>query len=107
MNAAVAQTPKPIQKDLRYYLPCWMAAFVAITLIEQLAMFPPAGRSLWYIPSLVLAGLLEGTFAGLGFVGLQRLSNPRDSRVVRLRNYVAASVIVGVSCLLLMIAINN
>jgi hypothetical protein len=58
---------------LRYYLPRWMAAFVVITLIEQLAMFPPAGRGFWYIPNLVFFGLIEGAFGGLVFVGLQRL----------------------------------
>jgi xanthine/uracil permease len=107
MNAAVAQTPKALQKDLRYYLPRWMAAFLVVTLIEQLAMFPSTGRSLWYIPSLVLAGLFEGTFAGLVFIGLQRVWNPADRRVVRIRNYVAAVMIVGVGSLLVMTAINS
>ena len=107
MNAAVAQGPKPIQQDLRYYLPRWIAALVVITLIEQLAMFPPTGRGLWYIPSLVLAGVLDGTFGGLVFVGLQRLWNPSDRRVVRLRNYFAAVIIVGVGSLLVMVAINR
>jgi hypothetical protein len=70
-------------------------------------MFPPTGRGLWYIPGLVLAGLLDGTFAGLVFVGLQRLWNPNDRRVVRLRNYVAAVMMVGVGGLLAMTAINS
>jgi hypothetical protein len=107
MSAASSQATRPIQQDLRYYLPRWIAAFVVITLIEQLAMFPPTGRGLWYIPSLVLAGLLNGTFAGLVFVGLQRLWNPSDGRVVRLRNYFAAVMIVGVGGLSVMIAINS
>jgi hypothetical protein len=42
MNVAVAQTPKPIQQDLRYTLPPWMAAFVVFTLVPQLTMLPPA-----------------------------------------------------------------
>jgi hypothetical protein len=105
MNAAVVQNPKPIQHDLRYYLPRWMVVFVVITLIEQLAMFPPAGRGLWYVPSVALTGLLEGAVGGLVFVGLQRLWNRRDSRVVRIRNYVAACVIVGVGGLWVMTAI--
>jgi hypothetical protein len=33
-----AQTEKHVQQELRYYLPRWMAAFVVITPIEQLAM---------------------------------------------------------------------
>ena len=106
MSAAqAAQTPKPFRQDLRYYLPRWIAALVVITFIEQLAMFPPTGRGLWYIPSLVLAGVLDGTFGGLVFVGLQRLWNPRDSRVVRIRSYVAAGIIVGVGSLWVMTAI--
>ena len=48
MHTALAETRAPIQKALRYYLPRWMAALVVITLIEQLAMFPPAGRGFWY-----------------------------------------------------------
>jgi hypothetical protein len=44
-----------------------------------------------------IAGLLNGTFAGLVFVGLQRLWNPSDGRVVRLRNYFAAVMIVGLA----------
>jgi hypothetical protein len=107
VNTAVVQTPKPLQQDLRYYLPRWIAAFVVITLIEQLAMFPPTGRGLWYVPSLVLTGLFEGAFGGLVFVGLQRWWNPKDSRPRRIRNYLFASIIVGVSCLLAMTAINN
>ena len=107
MNTAVVQSPRPIKQDLRYYLPRWIAALVVITFIEQLAMFPPTGRGLWYIPSLVLAGVLDGTFGGLVFVGLQRLWNPSDRRVVRLRNYVAAVMIVGVGSLLVMMAINR
>jgi hypothetical protein len=105
MNTAVAQTRKPFQRDLRYYLPRWMAVLLAITLIPQLMMFPPTDRGLWTIPSLVLIGLLEGTFGGLLFVGLQRWWNPRDSQVVRIRNYVAALVIVGVGSLFAMTAI--
>jgi xanthine/uracil permease len=107
MHAAVARSPKPITQDLRYHLPRWIAALVVITLIEQLAMFPPTGRGLWYIPSLVLAGVLDGTFGGLVFVGLQRLWNPKDSRVVRLRNYFASVMIVGVGSLLVAVAINR
>ena len=107
MNAAVVQSAKRSKQDLRYYLPRWIAALVVITLIEQMAMFPPTGRGLWYIPSLVLAGVLDGTFGGLVFVGLQRLWNPRDSRVVRLRNYFAAVMIVGIGSLLVTIAINR
>ena len=105
MNTAVIQTPKPLQRDLRYYLPRWMAAFVVITLIEQLAMFPPAGRGFWYLPNLVFFGLIEGAFGGLAFVGLQRWWNPRDSRPRRIRNYLLASIIVGVGSLLTMTAI--
>jgi len=43
----------------------------------------------------------------LVFVGLQRLWNPRDSRVVRLRNYFASVMIVGVGSLLVAVAINR
>jgi hypothetical protein len=64
VNAAVAQTPKPLQQDLRYYLPRWMAVFVAITLIPQLLMFSPGGRGVWYIPSLVVIGLWKGRSGG-------------------------------------------
>jgi len=102
MGAAVAQTRKPIQRELRYYLPRWMAILVVITLIPQLIMFPPAGRGLWYIPGLVLMGLLEGAFGGLLFVCMQRWWNPRDSRVVRIRNSVAAWIIVAVGSLWVM-----
>jgi hypothetical protein len=105
MNTAVAQTLKPIRQDLRYYLPRWMAAFVVITLIEQLAMFPPAGRGFWYIPTLVFFGLVEGAFGGFVFVCLQRWWNPKDTRVVRIRNYVAAGIIVGVGSLWAMTAL--
>ena len=105
MNTAVAQSPKAIKQGLRYYLPRWMFVFVVITLIEQMAMFPPAGRGLWYMPSVVLIGLLEGAFGGLFFVCLQRWWNPKDSRVVRLRNYVAATIIVAVGSLVVMTAI--
>ena len=63
---------------------------VAITLVPQLIMFPPAGRDIWYVSSLVLIGLGEGAFGGFLFVGLQRWWNPRNSRVIRIRNYVAA-----------------
>jgi hypothetical protein len=105
MNTAVAQTRKPIHQDLRYTLPRWMAAFVVITLIEQLAMFPPAGRGFWYIPNLVFFGLIEGAFGGLVFVFLERWWNPKDSRVVRIRNYVAAGIVVGVGSLWVMTAI--
>jgi xanthine/uracil permease len=105
VNTAVVQTPKPLQQDLRYYLPRWMAAFVVIALIEQLAMFPPAGRGFWYIPNLVFFGLIEGAFGGLAFVGLQRWWNPKDSRPRRIRNTLFASIIVGVGSLWAMTAI--
>jgi xanthine/uracil permease len=105
VNTAVVQSPRPIKQDLRYYLPRWIAALVVITLIEQLAMFPPTGRGLWYIPSLVLAGVLDGTFGGLVFVGLQRWWNPKDSRPRRIRNYLLASSIVGVGSLWVMTVI--
>lgn len=55
MNTAVVQSPRPIKQNLRYLLPRWIAAFVVITLIEQLAMFPPAGRGFWYIANLVFS----------------------------------------------------
>jgi xanthine/uracil permease len=107
MSTAFTQARKLFQQDLRYYLPRWIAALVVVTLIEQLAVFPPTGRGLWYIPSLVLAGVLDGTFGGLVFVGLQRMWNPSDRRVVRLRNYFAAVMIVGVGSLLVAVAINR
>jgi hypothetical protein len=99
MNTAVAQTQKPFQQDLRYYLPRWMIIFVVITLIPDLMMFPPTGRGIWYIPGLVLIGLLEGAAGGLLFVGMQHWWNPRDSRVVRIRNRMAAMIIVAVGSL--------
>jgi hypothetical protein len=105
VNAAVAQTPKPLQQDLRYYLPRWMAVFVAITLIPQLLMFSPGGRGVWYIPSLVVIGLVEGAFGGLVYVGLQRWWNPKHSRPRRIRNYLFAGIIVGVGSLWAMTAI--
>jgi xanthine/uracil permease len=107
VNTPVVQSTRPIKQDLRYYLPRWIAAFVIITLIEQLAMFPPTGRGLWYIPNLVLAGILEGAFGGLAFVGLQRWWNPRDSRPRRIRNYLFASIIVGVGSLWATTAIHS
>jgi hypothetical protein len=105
MNAAVAQTRKPIQHELRYYVPRWMLVLLVVTLIPQLIMFPPAGRGLWYIPGLVLMGLVEGAFGGLLFVCMQRWWNPRDRRVARIRNYVAACIFVGVGSLWAMTAI--
>lgn len=105
MNVAVAQAPKTIQQDFRYYLPRWMAAFVAITLIQELISHPSTGRGLWAIPTLIVIGLVEGAFGGLVFVGMQRLWNRKDSRVVRIRNYVAAGIIVGVGSLWVMTAI--
>jgi hypothetical protein len=96
MNTAIAETQKPFRQDLRYYLPRWMGVLVVITLIPQLILFPPAGRGFWYIPGLVLMGLVEGAFGGFLFVGMQRWWNPKDSRVVRLRNSVVAWIIVGV-----------
>ena len=105
MISTVAQTPKPIQQDLRHYVPRWMAVFVLITLIPQLTMFPPAGRGFWYIPNLVFFGLIEGAFGGLIFVGLQHWWNSKDSRPRRIRNYLLASIIVGVGSLWAMTAI--
>jgi hypothetical protein len=104
MNS-IAETRKPLQEDLRYYLPRWIAVFVVITLTQELVMSPSKPQGLWTIPSLVLIGLLEGAIGGLLFVGLQRWWNPRDSRVVRIRNYVAALMIVGVGSLFAMTAI--
>jgi hypothetical protein len=105
MNTAIAETRKPIQQEIRYYLPRWMAILVVITLVPQLIMFPPAGRGFWYIPGLVLMGLVEGALGGLLFVCMQRWWNPRDSRVVRIRNSVAAWIIVAVGSLWVMTAI--
>ena len=105
MNVAVAQTRKPIQQELRYYLPRWMLVLVVITLIPQLILFRPAGRGFWYIPGLVLMGIVEGAVGGLLFVGMQHWWNPRDSRVVRIRNSVVAWIIVGVGSLWLMTVI--
>jgi hypothetical protein len=99
MNTAVGETQVPFRQDLRYTLPRWMAILVVMTLIPQLIMFPPAGRGLWYIPGLVLMGLVEGAFGGLLFVCIQRWWNPRDSRVVRIRNSEAACIIVAVGSL--------
>lgn len=48
------------------------------------------GRGFWYMPGSVLMGLVEGAFGGLLLVGMQRWWNPKDSRVVRIRNSVAA-----------------
>jgi hypothetical protein len=107
MNTAVARTRKPIQQELRYYVPRWMLVLVVITLIPQLILFPPAGRGFWYIPGLVLMGLVEGAVGGLLFVGMQHWWNPRDSRVVRIRNSVAAWIIVGVGSLWVNFAISS
>ena len=79
MDSTVVQNPKPIQQNLRYYLPRWM----------------------------VVIGLLEGAFGGLVFASLQRWWNPRDSRVMRIKNYVAAIMIVGIGSLVMMTAINS
>ena len=105
MNVIVAETRKSIQQDLRYTLPRWTVVFVAITLIPQLMMFPQTGRGLWYVASLVLVGLCEGAIGGLVFVLMQRWWNPKDSRVIRIRNYVAALMIVGIGSLCAMTAI--
>jgi hypothetical protein len=64
-----------------------------------------AGRGFWYIPNLVLIGLIEGAFGGLVFVGLQRWLNPKDSRVARIRNSVLAWILVAVGGLWMMTAI--
>ena len=50
-------------------------------------------------------GLIEGAFGGLVFISLQRWWNPRDTRVRRIGNYVAALVIVGIGSLWGMTAI--
>lgn len=107
MNAAAVQSRKPVQQDLRYYLPRWMLVFVVITVIQELAISPsePPGR--WTVPNLVLIGLLEGTVGGLVFVGLQRRWNPKNSRVVRIRNSVAACIIVAVGSLWVNSAISS
>ena len=34
MNTQLTEGPKPIQQDLRYYLPRWMAFFVVITMFS-------------------------------------------------------------------------
>jgi len=94
-----------MQQDLRHYLPRWMAILVVITLVSQLIMFPPEAYGFWYIPGLVLMGLVEGAFGGLLFVCMQRWWNPKDSRVVRIRNSVAAWIIVAVVSLWVMTAI--
>jgi hypothetical protein len=105
MNTAIAEARKPIRQDMRHYLPRWIVAFVAIALIQELTMLPPTGWGFWTIPGLVFIGLLEGALGGLVFVGMQRLWNPRDSRVLRIRNYFAAVIIVGVGSLWVMTAI--
>jgi heme/copper-type cytochrome/quinol oxidase subunit 4 len=107
MNTAVAETRKPIQQDLRHALPRWMLVLVVITLIPQLIMFPPAGRGFWYIPGLVLMGLVDGAFGGVLFVVMQRRWNPNDSRVARLRNSVVAWIIVAVGSLWVNFAISS
>jgi hypothetical protein len=107
MNTAVAETRKPIQQDLRHALPRWMLVLVVITLIPQLIMFPPAGRGFWYIPGLVLMGLVDGAFGGVLFVVMQRWWNPNDSRVARLRNSVVAWIIVAVGSLWVNFAISS
>jgi hypothetical protein len=76
MSTAVAQIRKPIQQDLRHYLPRWMAVFVVITLIPQLIMVPPVGRGFWYIPGLVFIGLMEGAFGRVGLCGHTTLAEP-------------------------------
>jgi hypothetical protein len=103
MNTAVAETRKPIQQDLRHHLPRWMVVFVVLNLVSEL-LYLPTGRGLWHIPSLILISLLEGAVGGLVFVGMQRGLNPKDSRVVRIRNYVAAGIIVGIGSLWVMTA---
>lgn len=107
MNTAAVQSRSPVLQDLRYQLPRWMLVFVVVTLIPQVMMFPPAGRSFWYLPSLVLIGLLEGGVGSVLFVGLQRWWNPKDDRVARIRNYLAATVIVAVGSLLAMTEVHN
>jgi heme/copper-type cytochrome/quinol oxidase subunit 4 len=107
MNTAVAQTRKPIQQELRYYVPRWMLVLLVITLVPQLIMFPPAGRGFWYMPGLVLMVLVAGAFGGLLFVSMQRWSNPKNSRVVRLRNSVVAWILVAVGSLWVMTAISR
>lgn len=99
MNTAVVQSRKPFSQDLRYYVPRWMAVLVAMTLIPDLMMYPPTGRGIWYIPGLILIGLVEGAVGAFIFVGLQRWSNPKDNRVARLRNSVVAWILVAVGSL--------
>ena len=99
MNAAVTQTRKPFQQNLRYTLLRWMVVFVVIALIQELTTFSPTGWGLWTIPGLILIGLLEGAFGGLVFVGLQRWWNPGDSRARRIRNYLFSTILVGVGSL--------
>jgi H+/Cl- antiporter ClcA len=82
-----------------------MAVFVVIALIQELTTLPPTGWGLWTIPGLIVIGLLEGAFGGLVFVGLQRWWNPDDSRPRRIRNYLLATIIVGVGSLFAMTAI--
>jgi hypothetical protein len=105
MNTPLTEGPKPIQQDLRHTLPRWMAVFVVITLIQELTTLPPTGWGLWTMPRLVLIGLLEGAVGGLVFVGMQRWWNPKDNRPRRIRNYLFATIIVGVSGLWVMTAI--
>jgi H+/Cl- antiporter ClcA len=105
MNTAAAQTRKPFHRDLRYYVPRWMAVFVVIALIQELPTLPPTGWGLWTISGLIVIGLVEGAFGGLVFVGLQRWWNPGDSRPRRIRSYLLAGIIVGVGSLFAMTAI--
>jgi threonine/homoserine/homoserine lactone efflux protein len=105
VNISAAETRSTFQHDLYYCLPRWMIVFIVIALVPQLILFPPAGRSIWYIPGLVLIGLLEGAFGALIFVASQRWWNPQESRAVRISNYVAALMIVGVGSLFVMTAI--
>jgi hypothetical protein len=102
VNTAVAQDRKTFWQDLHYYVPRWMAALVVFALIQEL-MFPSSGRG-WNIPLLVV-GLFEGAFGGLVFVCMQRWWNPKDSRVLRIRNYLAAGILVGAGSLFVMTAI--
>ena len=105
MNTAVVQSRKPFRQDLRFYVPRWMAVVVVITLIQQLTTATANEQSFWSIPGLVLIGLLEGAFGAAVFVGLQRWWNPKNSRVVRLRNSVLAWILVAVGSLWVMTAI--
>jgi hypothetical protein len=75
--------------------------------IQALAAVSPTNPQPWSFLTSVASGLVDGAAGGSIFVVLQRWWNPKDTRVMRLRNYLIAIMFVGVASLFAMTAINS